>query len=99
MQSLLTFFLYHFCRIIVNEPDKKVREAAHLAFAAFIRKAKRRLGPHLKKVFSLWFCSFFDPSPEVASLVKKNFEAAFPENKRDQVFKIAYKNFLHFANE
>jgi hypothetical protein len=83
MQSLLTFFLYHFCRIVVNEPDKKVREAAHMAFSAFVRKAKRRLGPHLKRIFSLWFCSFFDPSPEVAALAKKNFEAAFPENKRD----------------
>lgn len=29
MQNLLTFFLYHFCRIVMNEPDKKVREAAH----------------------------------------------------------------------
>jgi hypothetical protein len=29
IQNILTFFLYHFCRIIMNEPDKKVREAAH----------------------------------------------------------------------
>jgi len=99
LQSLLTFFLYHFCRIIVNEPDKKVREAAHLAFAAFIKRAKRRLGPHLKRIFSLWYCSFFDPSPEVAAVARRNFEAAFPEAKREQVFKLAYKNFLHFANE
>lgn len=26
--NLLTFFLYHYCRILVNELDKKVREAA-----------------------------------------------------------------------
>jgi hypothetical protein len=70
-----------------------------LTLAAFIRKAKRRLGPHLKRIFSLWFCSFFDVSQEVALLARKNFESAFPETKRDQVFKIAYKNFLHFANE
>jgi hypothetical protein len=62
IQNLLTFFLYHFCRIIMNEPDKKVREAAHLTLAVFIKKAKRRLGPHLKRIFSLWFCSFFDVS-------------------------------------
>ena len=76
-----------------------MREAAHHTLSAFIRKAKRRLGPHLKRIFSLWFCSFFDVSQEVALLARKNFEAAFPETKRDQVFKIAYKNFLHFANE
>lgn len=83
----------------MNEPDKKVREAAHSTFSNFIKKGKRRLGPHIKKVFSLWYCSFFDISNEVSSLAKKNFEAAFPESKREQVFKIAYKNFLHFANE
>ena len=26
-KNLLTFFLYHYCRIMVNETDKKVREA------------------------------------------------------------------------
>jgi len=46
----------------MNEPDKKVREAAHLVFAQFIKKAKRRIGPHLKKVFAIWFSSFFDVS-------------------------------------
>lgn len=67
----------------MNEPDKKVREASHSTFSYFIKKGRRRLGPHLKKVFSLWYCSFFDPSHDVSSLAKKNFEAAFPENKRD----------------
>jgi hypothetical protein len=83
----------------MNEPDKKVREAAHVTLAIFIKKAKRRLGPHLKRIFSLWFCSFFDVSSEVGLLARKNFENAFPESKREHVFKIAYKNFLHFANE
>ena len=66
--NLLTFFLYHLCRILMNERDKKVREAAHKAFAVFIKKGKRKLGPHLKKIFPLWLCSFFDPSTEVARL-------------------------------
>ncbi len=99
LTHILTFFLYHFCRIILNEPDKKVREAAHLSFASFIKKCKKKLGPHLKKIFSLWYISFFDTSNEVAALAKKNFELAFPENKRDQVFQMAFKNFLHFTNE
>ena len=27
-KNLITFFLYHYCRIMVNESDKKVRESA-----------------------------------------------------------------------
>ena len=50
-----------------------VREAAHESFAAFILKAKRKLGPHIKKIFPLWYCTFFDSNPEVARLAKANF--------------------------
>jgi hypothetical protein len=78
LPNLLTFFLYHLCRILLNEPDKLVREAAHDSFTSFIRKAKRRLGPHIKKVFPLWYCAFFDPSPEVGRIARANFELAFP---------------------
>ena len=99
LANLLTFFLYHMCRILMNERDKKAREAAHMAFAAFIRKGKRKLGPHLKKIFPLWLCSFFDPAPEVARLAQQNFDLAFQEANQGGVFKIAYKNFLHFADE
>jgi hypothetical protein len=99
LTSLLTFFLYHFCRILINESDKKVREAAHSTFAVFIKRDKRKLGPHIKKIFPLWVCSFFDPSPEAAKQAKDNFDAAFPKNRQSAVFLLAYKNFLHFANE
>jgi len=81
LPNLLTFFLYHMCRILINEPDKHVREATHETFAAFIRKAKRKLGPHLSKIFPLWYCSFFDPSPEVAKIARTNFNIAFPPEK------------------
>lgn len=67
LDNLLTFFLYHFCRILLNEEDKKVREAAHSTFSVFIKRDKRKLGPHIKKIFPLWVCSFFDPSSEAAS--------------------------------
>lgn len=83
----------------MNEPDKKVRESALQSLQVFVKKAKRRLGPHLKRIFSLWYISFYDQSQEVALLARKSFESAFPEAKREQVFKIAYKNFLHFAFE
>ena len=83
----------------MDERDKKVREAAHQTFAAFIKKGKRKLGPHLKKIFPLWLCSFYDPSPEVARLARQNFDKAFVEANQGAVFKLVYKNFLHFANE
>jgi len=98
-QNVLTFFLYHFCRVLANEADRQVRESAHQTFSKFLKKDRRKLAPHIKKIFSLWFCSFYDVSQEVCQIARANFEFAFPENKRDQVFKLAYKNFLHFAAE
>jgi len=81
LPNILTFFLYHMCRILLNENDKLVREAAHDSFTSFIRKAKRKLGPHIKKIFPLWYCAFFDASPEVVRLARSNFELAFPVEK------------------
>jgi hypothetical protein len=81
LPNILTFFFYHMCRILLNEHDKLVREATHDCFTIFIRKSKRKLGPHIKKIFPLWYCSFFDPSPEVVRLARSNFELAFPTDK------------------
>lgn len=99
LPNLLTFFLFHMCRLLLNEQDKLVREAAHESFGVFIKKAKRKLGPHIKKIFPIWYCTFFDSSPEVARLAKLNFEAAFPPEKQSEVFKLAFKMFLNFADE
>jgi hypothetical protein len=102
-QNLLTFFLYHMCRILLNEHDKKVREAAHETLGVIIKynkaSGKARLGPHIKKIFPLWFCSFYDPSPDVARIAIRNFEIAFSTEKQPALFFSVYKNFLHFANE
>ena len=64
--SITTIFLYHYCRIQVNETDKKVREAAQTSLSKFIEKGTKTLASHMSKVFPIWFCSFFDSSPEVA---------------------------------
>jgi hypothetical protein len=91
------------CRILLNEHDKKVREAAHETLGVIIKynkaSGKARLGPHIKKIFPLWFCSFFDPSPDVARIAIRNFEIAFSIEKQPALFFSVYKNFLHFANE
>jgi hypothetical protein len=50
------------------------------------------------KIFPIWFCSFYDSSPEVSQLGRQNFKAAFKENG-GRVFKISFKYFLHFADE
>jgi hypothetical protein len=67
-QSVTTIFLYHYCRIQVNETDKKVREAAQTSLGKFIEKGTKSLAPHMSKVFPIWFCSFFNSCPEVAQL-------------------------------
>jgi len=73
------------CRILLNEHDKKVREAAHETLGVIIKynttSGKRRLGPHIKKIFPLWFCSFYDPSTDVARIAIKNFSTAFSDEK------------------
>jgi hypothetical protein len=74
------------CRMLVNESDKLVREAIHSAFTTFIIKNKRKLGPHITKVFPLWFSAFYDPAFEVAKLARSNFDLAFPSNKQHEVF-------------
>ena len=79
--SLTTIFLYHYCRIQVNETDKKVREAAQTSLGCFIAKGKKTLAPHMSKIFPIWFCSFYDTSPEVASIGQAAFKAAFKGNK------------------
>jgi hypothetical protein len=76
LQSVLTFFLYHFCRVVTTEHDKKIRESAHRTLKIFIEKDKRKLAPHMKKIFSLWYISFYDTSNEVADLSKLNFNLA-----------------------
>ena len=99
LPNLLTFFLYHMCRILLNEHDKLVREAALDCFTAFIKKGKRKLGPHIKKIFPIWFICFFDPAPEVARLAQSNFNLAFPTEKQAGVFQLAFKMFLNFCLE
>jgi len=96
--NLLTFFLYHYCRILVNEQDRKVREAAQTTLGSFIKKGVKRLGPHMSKIFPIWFCSFYDSASEVAAIGRKNFQDAFKDNG-ERVFKISFKYFLHFADE
>ena len=69
--NLLTFFLYHYCRILVNELDKKVREAAQTTMGNFIALNQKhpiqwRLSPHLNKIIPIMLISMHDTSLEVA---------------------------------
>lgn len=95
--QILTFFLYHFCRVIQNDLDRQVREAAHKAFAVFIKKYKKLLEPHLKNILPLWLASFYDPAHDVAIIARKNFENFLPQQKRGKAFSYGSKSLLKFA--
>ena len=97
-RNLLTFFLYHFCRIIQTENDKKVREGAHQTLGIFIKKGVRAIVGHIGKILPIWYCSFFDTSKEVALVAQSNFKAAFKEDGQ-LAFKMAAKYFLHYCDE
>jgi hypothetical protein len=99
LPHILTFYLYHFCRVVANESDRQVREAAHKTFSIFVKNHKKKIGPHLKKVTALWMVSFFDPSAEASQTARQNFEQCFPPNKRGQAFQYGAKNLVKFAAE
>jgi hypothetical protein len=64
-----------------------------------LKKNKKAFGPHLNRIFSIWFNSFFDVTPEVGMVARDNFNFAFPKAKQGEVFKIAQKNYLNYVKE
>jgi hypothetical protein len=66
----------------------------------FLTKAKRKFAPHIKRLFPIWYISFFEIGVEVRQRSAENFAQAFPSNqKKSNVFKITYENFLNFVQE
>ncbi len=97
LKSSLAFFLYHFCRIIILESSKTVREGAFSVLAEFIKLDRKLLRFHMHKLFPFWYISLFDPAKSVASLAEQCFIDAFPyQKKRDKLFGLVYKNFVDF---
>lgn len=65
IEQILTFFLYHFCRIVIHENERQVREQVHVLLGSFLDLCKKKFASHIKKLFPLWYISFFDTSVEV----------------------------------
>lgn len=98
LANMITFFLYHYQRIMIYELDKQVREAAQSTFSTFLGIGLSKVAPHIKNLFPIWFCTLFDTSQEVAKLSRACFEQHFAQ-KKSLLFKNFYKYFLHFADE
>ena len=100
LEQILTFFLYHFCRIIVYEFDKSVWEQVHHVLGVFLKKCKAKFAQHIKWLFPLWYISFFETSVEVWQKASENFAFSFKTNeKKSNVFLLTYENFFSFAQE
>lgn len=99
LPNVITFFLYHYQRIMVYEPDTQVREAAQRTFAKFAGMGGALLGKHMNQIFPVWFCTFFDPSAEVSRLGRQCFEENIAGAAEGRLFRVSYRHFLHFADE
>ena len=97
-QGMITFFLYHYCRIMVNEADKKVRESAQQSFKVFLDQEFKVDYSEIVKIYPIMFISLFDSSSEVAKIGEENLNKLSEDGGAD-VFKKAMRHFLHFANE
>ena len=95
--SCLAFFLYHFCRVVILESAKSVREAAFGVLLEFVKLDRKQFTGHMKKLFPFWFISLFDPAKGVAAAAQNAFELAFPsQRKKERLFGLVYKQFVDF---
>jgi ABC-type polar amino acid transport system ATPase subunit len=74
---VLTFFLYHFERIVTYEVEKSVREAAHETLGEFLITCKKNFAQHIVNLFPLWYISFYDTAQEIKTKAKNNFFNTF----------------------
>jgi len=58
---------------MIYESDRQVREAAQNSFANLVALGSKHLKGYLDKIFPVWFCSFFDSSPEVVRQGRLSF--------------------------
>lgn len=98
-KNLVTFFLYHFCTILVSEDDKQVRVAALNCLARFIAKDPKKMADQIEKAFPLVYSSHFDPIPEVARAASACFNQAVLQPKQADAFKALYKSLLKFTSQ
>lgn len=77
MAQVLTFFLYHFERIVTYEAERGVRKAAHDVLNQFLKVCKKNFNQHIINLFPLWFISFYDDAQGIRTVTKESFFSVF----------------------
>lgn len=65
-----------------HDYNREVRRATHDTMASLVTSIRGGLAPHLKSLMGPWWCSQFDPNPDVSQAAKRSLEAAFPAAER-----------------
>ncbi|CAI2381223.1 unnamed protein product [Moneuplotes crassus] len=93
LSQVLTFFLYHFERIVTYEAERGVRKAAHDVLGAFLKTCKRNFNQHIINLFPLWYISFYDTAQGIRTTAKDNFFSVFKSNEiRSNLFRKTIDN-------
>ena len=77
LSQVLTFFLYHFERIVTYEAERGVRKAAHDVLNQFLRVCKKNFNQHIINLFPLWFISFYDSAQGIRKVARESFFSVF----------------------
>ncbi|KAG1653825.1 E3 ubiquitin-protein ligase listerin [Nymphon striatum] len=63
------------------DPDRRVREATHVAHRALLVKVQKDVAPYLKSLMGTWFICTCDMHAPASSAAMEALESTFPENK------------------
>lgn len=73
-----------FFQRLLQDHDRRVREATQQAFEQLILKVRKHLAPHLKSLMGHWLIAQCDVYSPAASASKVAFEKAFPPSKQPE---------------
>ena len=68
--------------IMLQDTDRRVREASHCTFQEIVTRVGRDLAPYLKQVLGAWLVAQCDPYAPAATAAQQAFSAAFPPAKQ-----------------
>jgi len=97
--NIVGYFIYIYSKIVANEHDRKIREAVNSILGIFIAKTKKSLAEYINNLLPFWYMSMCDPSQEIVTLAKNNYDACFPKDRQTKVLSVSYEAFLELANE
>lgn len=95
VKVLLPCWARLFCQL-VQDPEHRVREAAHVAQRAIVRAARRNLAPHLRQLAGPWFTAQYDTHPPAASAAALALQDAFPPKKMIEAIIFCQQEILNY---